>query len=216
MTRPGPPAHPPGRVPDGTRVVALTGNIAAGKSVVARRLAALGATIIDADVLAREAVAPGTPALAAIVARFGADMLAPDGTLDRARLRRHVFADPVARTALNAIVHPEVIRRRDAALAAARARGDRVVVFDIPLLFETGRDGEFQTVLLVDAPAAVRRDRLVRDRGLSPAEAEAMIAAQGPSGPKRARATLVFDNVGTVTDLEAAVDAAWPALRDGH
>jgi dephospho-CoA kinase len=203
-------------VPDGTRVVALTGNIAAGKSVVARRLAALGATIIDADVLAREAVAPGTPALAAIVARFGADMLAPDGTLDRARLRRHVFADPVARTALNAIVHPEVIRRRDAALAAARARGDRVVVCDIPLLFETGRDGEFETVLLVDAPAAVRRDRLVRDRGLSPAEAEAMIAAQGPSGPKRARATLVFDNVGTVTDLEAAVDAAWPALRDGH
>lgn len=199
-----------------TRVIALTGNIAAGKSAVARRLAALGATIIDADVLAREAVAPGTPALAAIVARFGPTMLTPDGALDRARLRRHVFADPAARTALNAIVHPDVIRRRDAALAAARARGDAVVVCDIPLLFETGRDGEYETILLVDAPPAVRRERLVRDRGLSPAEADAMIAAQAPSGPKRAKATIVFDNAGSIADLDAAVDAAWPRLRDGH
>jgi len=199
-----------------TRVIALTGNIAAGKSLVARRLAALGATIIDADVLAREAVAPGTPALDAIVAHFGAGMLAPDGTLDRTRLRRCVFGDPAARTALNAIVHPEVIRRRDAALAAARARGDSLVVCDIPLLFETGREGEFATVVLVDAPEAVRRERLVRDRGLSPAEAEAMIAAQAPSGPKRAQATLVLDNAGTPAELEAQVDAAWPRLLAGH
>lgn len=199
-----------------TRVVALTGNIAAGKSLVARRLAALGATIIDADQHARDAVAPGTAALEAIVQRFGAEMLAPDGSLDRARLRRRVFGDEGARTALNAIVHPEVTRRRDAALAAAHARGDRLVVCDIPLLFETGRAGEFETVILVDAPADVRLTRLVRDRGLAPAEAQAMIDAQQPSAAKRPRATYVLDNVGTPAELEQAVDALWPRLLDGH
>lgn len=199
-----------------TRVVALTGNIASGKSTVARRLAALGATIIDADVLAREAVAPGTPALAAIVRAFGDEMLAPDGTLDRPRLRRRVFADAAARTALNAIVHPEVIRRRDAAMATAVARGDALVVCDIPLLFETGRDGEFETILLVEAPAEVRRDRLVRDRGLAPADADAMIAAQVPSAQVRDRATYVLDNTGTPEALLAAVDAVWARLIGGH
>lgn len=193
-------------------LVALTGNIASGKSEVAHQLSRLGATVIDADQLAREAVVPGTPALAAIVERWGPRMLRPDGTLDRAALRHIVFADDVEREALNGIVHPAVAQLRDRRVSEARARGDRVVVAAIPLLFETGIEGGFDKVILVDAPERVRLDRLVRLRGLDPDEARRMIAAQVPAADKRARADIVIDNDGTIEALRAAVERAWRDL----
>ncbi len=194
--------------------LALTGNIASGKSTVAALLAQHGATIIDADVLARESVAPGTPGHEAVVERFGPQVLATDGTLDRAALRQRVFNDPAARDALNAIVHPAVRRRRDDAVAAARARGDRIVISDIPLLFEVGLEHAFDGVILVDAPESVRRERIVHDRGLSAAEAQAMIAAQWPSDRKRAGATWIVDNDGPRDALALRVAAVWEAIRD--
>ncbi len=194
-------------------VVGLTGNIAAGKSAVAARLASHGVPIVDADRLAREAVAPGTPALARIVARWGPTILAGDGSLDRAALRRIVFADPAERRVLDAIVHPEVGRRRDAALDHLRAGGASLVVCDIPLLFEAGLEGTVDHIVLVDAPVAVRRERLMRDRGLSATEADAMIAAQMPSASKRARSHAILDNAGTRAELDAAVDRLHDVLR---
>lgn len=188
-------------------IVGLTGNIAAGKSMVAQRLAALGATVIDADHLAREAVRPGTRALRRIVDRWGVGVLMPDGTLDRAALRKIVFADDVERAALDAIVHPEVALLREEEVAAARARGDRLVVCDIPLLFEVGLEGAMDRVVLVDAPPEVRRERLMRDRGLSASAASAMMAAQMPSQRKRDRAHHLIDNDGTVEELDAKVRA---------
>jgi dephospho-CoA kinase len=193
-------------------LVGLTGNIASGKSTVARRLAERGATLVDADVLAREAVRPGTPGLDAIVARWGRTVLSPDGTLDRAALRARVFHDPFELEALNGIVHPAVGRLRDAELAAARARGDRVVVCDIPLLFERDLAGDFDLVVLVDAPRDVRLARLVDDRGLAEDEAAAMITAQMPAELKRARADVVLENTGTREALEARADALWDEL----
>jgi dephospho-CoA kinase len=189
------------------RIVGLAGNIAAGKSAVAARLAAHGVPVVDADRLAREAVAPGSPALAAIVARWGSSVRLPDGTLDRGALRRIVFADPTERRALDAIVHPEVARLRDAALAAHRAHGERLVVCDIPLLFEAGLEDTVDHIVLVDAPAVLRRERLLRDRGLAPEDADAMIAAQRPSAEKRGRSQDIIDNTGTRAELDAAVDA---------
>jgi dephospho-CoA kinase len=194
------------------RLIGLTGNIAAGKSAVAARLAALGAHLVDADVLAREAVAPGSPALAAIAARWGPEVLTSAGALDRAALRRIVFNDGAERAALDAIVHPEVARRRVTAVAAAEAAGAELVVCDIPLLFEAGLEDTVDAIVLVDAPTAVRRERLIRDRGLSPAEADAMIAAQMPSDLKRARADFIIENAGTREALATQVDALWQTL----
>lgn len=195
------------------RIVGLTGNIAAGKSAVAARLSALGAPVIDADLLAREAVEPGRPALAAIAARWGQAVLRPDGALDRAALRRLVFADPAERAALDAIVHPAVARLRHAAVETARRRGEPLVVCDIPLLFEAGLEDTVDTIVLVDAPVATRRARLIQDRGLSAAEADAMIAAQMPADLKRARAQHLIENDGTREELEDKVDALWETLR---
>lgn len=193
--------------------IGLTGNIASGKSTVAALLVAHGATLIDADQLAREAVAPGTPGFAAVVDAFGSAIVAPDGTLDRERLRQRVFHDPLARSTLNGIVHPEVARLRDARFAEAVARGDTIVVSDIPLLFEVGLEHAVDAVLLVDAPEATRRARLIGDRGLPPADADAMIAAQWPSARKRAGATWVIDNDGSRVHLEERVTAVWHAIR---
>jgi dephospho-CoA kinase len=194
-------------------LVGLTGNIASGKSTVSRRLVAHGATLVDADLLAREAVRPGTEGLRDIVARWGDAVLAPDGVLDRAALRARVFDDPRELEALNAIVHPAVGRLRDAALREAAARGERLVVCDVPLLFERDMVGEFDVVVLVDAPRALRLARLRRDRGLAESEAAAMIGAQMPAELKRARADYVIDNDGTRDVLEARVDALWAALQ---
>jgi dephospho-CoA kinase len=197
-------------------VVGLTGNIGSGKSTVSRLLGVRGVPVIDADVLAREAVAPRTPALAAIVARWGEAMLAADGTLDRAALRRIVFASAGERAALDAIVHPAVKARRDSLLAEARARGDRAVVCDIPLLFEAGLTGDVDLILLVDAPRDVRLERLIRDRGLSRSDALAMIDAQQPAEGKRERSQYVIDNDGTLETLRVRVDETWRAIERDH
>jgi dephospho-CoA kinase len=193
-------------------VIGLTGNIAAGKSTVARLFADWGATVVDADVLAREAVAPGTPALRAIAERWGPGVLAPDGSLSRPALRRLVFGDAAARATLDALVHPEVARRRAAAVEAARARGDRLVVCDIPLLFEAGLTGTVDAIVLVDAPVEERRRRLVRDRGLTGAEADAMIGAQWPADRKRGAADWIIDNDGALESLTTRARAVFDAL----
>jgi len=194
-------------------LVGLTGNIASGKSTVATLFAARGATVIDADELARRAVEPGSPALAAIVERWGVGLLLPNGALDRAALRAIVFNEPEQLEALNGIVHPEVERLRTLALDEARERGDRIVVCDIPLLFEKKMVDDFDTVVLVDAPRPLRLERVVGERGLSATEAMAMIAAQMPAELKRARADLVIHNAGTRDDLLEQVNAVWTSLQ---
>jgi len=193
-------------------MIGLTGNIASGKSTVAHLFAARGATIIDADALSRRAVEPGTPALRSIVARWGTGVLSPDGSLDRAALRHVVFDRPDELEALNAIVHPEVGRLRDEEIAEASARGDRVVVCDIPLLFERRLADSFTRIVLVDAPRPIRLERLMRDRGLSQEEAVQMIAAQMPAELKRARADFVIENAGTREQLADRVREVWDAI----
>jgi len=193
-------------------MIGLTGNIASGKSTVAHLFAARGATIIDADALSRRAVEPGTPALRSIVARWGTGVLSPDGSLDRAALRHVVFDRPDELEALNAIVHPEVGRLRDEEIADASARGDRVVVCDIPLLFERRLADSFTRIVLVDAPRPIRLERLMRDRGLSQEEAVQMIAAQMPAELKRARADFVIENAGTREQLADRVREVWDAI----
>jgi dephospho-CoA kinase len=196
-------------------LVGLTGNIASGKTTVAQLLSERGATIIDADVLARRAVERGTKAFDAIVRRWGTSVLAPDGHLDRAALRRAVFGNSRELEALNDIVHPEVERLRNQRIEEARARGDRIVVCDIPLLFEKKMVDRFDRLLLVDAPRPLRLERLVSDRGLRETEAMDMIAAQMPADLKRARADFVIDNGGTLTELESRVAEIWASLVQG-
>jgi len=194
-------------------VIGLTGNIAAGKSTVAAGLTAAGLPVIDGDTLAREVVAPGTPALAAIVARWGPTILAADGTLDRAALRRRILADPADRTALEAITHPAIAARRAARTAELAATGAPVIICDIPLLFEAQLEDTVDEIVLVDAPVAVRRARLIRDRGIAPSEADALIAAQMPAERKRAYADVVIENAGSRADLEAAIAMLVTRLR---
>jgi dephospho-CoA kinase len=194
--------------------VALTGNVGAGKTTVAELFKKWGATIIDADQLVREIQSPGQPALVQVAQRFGAGVIRTDGTLDRAALRARVLADPTALADLNRIVHPEVRRRRLTLLEEARARGDRIVVSDIPLLFEADDPASFDAVVLVDAPEMVRRDRLVNLRGLSTVEAERMMQAQQPSAAKRARSDYVIQNDGDVPALERAAAVVWQSLLD--
>jgi len=192
--------------------IGLTGNIASGKSEVAQMLESYGATIIDADVLARDAVAPGSPALKAIVTRWGRGVLARDGTLDRAALRQIVFANQMDLDALNLIVHPAVSALRDERLARLRALGVPVVVYDVPLLFEANLADEFDKIVLVDAPERIRLDRLVRTRGLDPSDAERMIASQMPATVKRARADFILENGGTLEELQQQVHELWEQL----
>jgi dephospho-CoA kinase len=197
-------------------VVGLTGNIGSGKSTVARALEAQGVPLIDADLLAREAVAAGSPALEAIAATFGPSVIGAGGALDRAALRKIVFTNATERAALDAIVHPAVKARRDVLLAEHRKRGSRVVVCDIPLLFETKLDREVDVILLVDAPRDLRLERIERDRGLTRAEALAMIGAQQPAEGKRSRSDYVIDNDGTLESLRTRVDETWQRLLREH
>jgi dephospho-CoA kinase len=194
--------------------VGLTGNVASGKSTVAQLFERWGATLIDADRLVREAQAPGSWILRAIVERFGEHMLRRDGTLNRAALRGVVMEDVEARADLNRIMHPEVNRRRAELFAEAKARGDRIVVSDIPLLFEATNPAEFDVVVLVDAPEDLRLARLESERGLTPVEAERMIRAQLPSSEKRGRSDFVIDNVGDRASLERSAAEVWKALLD--
>ena len=190
--------------------VALTGNAAAGKSAVADLLRDWGATVIDADAIVRVLQQPGTAVFDAIVARFGPAIVAADGTLDRAALRARVLADPAQRRSLEAIVHPAVEAERQRLLVEAGGGADAIVVSDIPLLFEVMDPSGFDAVVLVDAPEALRRERLVRLRGLPDPEAAALLAAQQPAEAKRARAGFVIDNDGT---REALRDRAWLVWR---
>lgn len=194
-------------------LIGLTGNVASGKSEVARMLARRGAKLIDADLLAREAVKPGTHALGEIRKEWGSDVISDDGSLDRPALRRIVFADQGELDVLNSIVHPEVTRLRDREIEAAKARGDEIVVCVIPLLFERNLVDDFDCVVLVDAPRPVRLERMVTTRGMEETEAMNIIAAQMPAELKRARADFVIENTGTMAELQRDVDALWTSLK---
>jgi dephospho-CoA kinase len=188
-------------------MVGLTGGIGAGKSAVAERLAAHGAVVIDSDRLAREAVAPGTDGLADVVAEFGPEVLAGDGSLDRARLASVVFGDDAARRRLEGIIHPRV-RERTAELIAA-APPDSVVVNDVPLLVEAGLAEAYEVVIVVLADEEARVERLVHDRGMTRDEATARIRAQATDEQRRAVADVVIVNDGTIEDLHKKVDEVW-------
>jgi len=190
--------------------VGLTGGIGSGKSEVSRRLAALGAVVVDADLLAREVVAAGTDGFDEVVAAFGAELVGADGELDRPWLARRVFGDDDARRRLEAVIHPRVRgRAREIELQAA---DDAVVVHDIPLLVETGQQGDFDLVVVVEAPDDVRLDRLVRTRGMDRVEARARIDAQAPPETRLEAADEVVDNAGELADLDVRVDALWRRL----
>ena len=190
--------------------VGLTGGVASGKSTVSAILAELGAVVIDADALAREVVARGTPGLDAVVAEFGPGALTADGDLDRPAMGRLVFADEGARRRLEAIVHPLVLERIVALEEAAS--GADLVVHDIPLLAESGRAATFDAVIVVDAPRDVQVERMVRDRGWSEDEAVARIEAQASREERLAVATHVIDNTGTLAELRDRVTAVHDAL----
>lgn len=191
--------------------VGLTGGIGAGKSEALRLLAERGATVIDADRIAREVVEPGTPGLDAVVAEFGTEILTPEGTLDRPRLGRIVFTAPERRRALNAIVHP-LVRARAAELRAA-AGPEAIVVEDVPLLAENQLQDDYDAVIVVDASEATRLDRLVRLRGMTEEDARARMAAQASREERLKIADFVLDNDGSLVDLARQVDALWERLR---
>jgi dephospho-CoA kinase len=190
--------------------VGLTGGVASGKSTVSAILAELGAVVIDADLIAREVVARGTPGLDAVVAEFGPGLLTADGDLDRPAMGALVFGDPDARRRLEAIIHP-LVHRRSAELEEEAGDG-AVVVHDIPLLAEVGRAGSFDAVVVVDAPAELQVSRMVDDRGWTRADAESRIAAQATRDDRLAIATYVVDNTGTRDALRAQVEQIYAAL----
>jgi dephospho-CoA kinase len=207
--------------------VGLTGGIGAGKSEVSRLLDEYGAVIVDADKIAREVVEPGTPGLAAVVAEFGEEILAPDGALDRPKLGSLVFADTERLAALNAIVHPLVgersaelerqaqqAERAAAAESAQRQDGGAVIVHDVPLLAENGLAPLYDLVLVVDASPETQMDRLVRLRGMTAGEAAARMAAQATRRERLAVADIVIENNGPLEELQARVREVWDALRE--
>jgi dephospho-CoA kinase len=192
-------------------LVGLTGGIGSGKSTVARMLEERGAVVFDADLLAREAVEPGTPGHTAVIERFGADVLAPGGELDREALASIVFADPSARRDLEQIVHPEV-RRLFAEGSEAYHDTDRIVVFSAPLLVESGMHTAFEILVVVSATVATQIERLMRQRGMSEAAIRARIEAQAPLEDKAAVADFLVDNGGTLAELESQVERLWHDL----
>ena len=185
---------------------ALTGGIATGKSYVRSRLASHGIPTLDSDVLAREAVAPGTSGLAALTARFGSDVLQPDGSLDRRALGVVVFGDTQARLDLEAIIHPRVREATTTWLDRLAAAGESLAIVDIPLLYETGRDRDFDRVIVTSCPRAQQVARVVERDGLTAAQAEARIDAQLPTDEKVRRADFVVDTGGTFGDTNRQVD----------
>jgi len=201
--------------------VGLTGGIGSGKSEVARRLAAYGAVLIDADVAAREVVVPGSRGLSQIVAAFGDDVLSPDGSLDRARLGEIVFGDPGLRARLNAIVHPLVREWMGAAertavqaagRSAAKTRGP-IVVHDVPLLAESRGKGGFDLVIVVDVPSDLQVERLVSQRGMDRGQARARMEAQASREQRLEVAEIVIDNSGSLDDLDHRVAEVWADLE---
>ena len=197
-------------------LIGLTGGIASGKSAVAQRLAEHGAVVVDADVLAREVVEPGTPALAAIADRFGSDVILPDGGLNRPALGAIVFTDPEARLALNGITHPAVWKRaRELFAEANSADPQAIVVYDVPLLAEAAADRPitFDLVVVVNASAETRLNRLVELRGLSPDEARHRIASQASDAERLAIADVVIESDGTLEETYAQADALYARVR---
>lgn len=190
--------------------VGLTGGIGSGKSEVARLLAAHGAVVVDADALAREALAPGSDGLAQVVELFGTDVLAADGSLDRPRLGRIVFANPEQLARLNAIVHPYVGRRSQELMAAAP--DDAIVVYDVPLLVENELQAHYDVVVVVDAPDKARLRRLTMVRGMTETDARARMASQAPRAARLAAADEVVVNEGSLDDLADAVTGLWKRL----
>lgn len=191
--------------------VGLTGGVASGKSTVSRMLAELGAVVIDADLLAREVVGRGTDGLEEVVAAFGSQVLTPAGDLDRPALGARVFADETRRRDLEAIIHPRV-RARAAEIEASAPEGS-LIVHDIPLLAETGQGAAFDAVVVVDVPSELQVERMVRDRGWTPEEANSRIAAQASREERRAVATYVIENTGTIEDLRRRVAEVFARLR---
>ncbi len=190
--------------------VGLTGGVASGKSTVAAELDALGATVIDADQLAKEVVARGTPGLEAVVEAFGSEILTPEGDLDRPAMGRVVFGDEEQRRRLEGIVHPLVFERY-AELEEAARPGD-VVVHDIPLLVESGRAAEFDAVLVVEVPEHVQVERMTDERGWTEDDARSRIAAQATREQRRAVATYLIENTGTPEDLRRRVREVYAEL----
>ena len=191
--------------------VGLTGGIGSGKSEVSRRLASYGAVVIDADAVAREVVAPGTPGLTEVVQEFGPDVLRGDGSLDRDRLGELVFADESLRLKLNAIIHPRVGERM--AELERQADGAPVIVHDVPLLAENHLAGSFDEVVVVDVSPRIQLDRLARERGMPRAQAEARMGAQASREERLAIATIVVDNSGSLAELDREVGDLWAELR---
>jgi dephospho-CoA kinase len=197
-------------------LIGLTGGIASGKSAVAKRFARLGAVVVDADVLAREVVEPGTPGLAEIRQRFGSSVISPDGTLDRARLGAIVFADPTQLDRLNEITHPAIWSRAKQLFdEAAAANPDAVVVYDVPLLAEASekRPMKFDLIVVVQADAGIRVERMVQLRGMDRAEAERRIGAQATDEERLGFADVVIDSNGSLDATLAQVDSLWIKLR---
>ena len=191
--------------------VGLTGGIGAGKSEVSRRLAAQGAILIDADLIAREVVAPGTSGLAEITAAFGPGVLGPDGALDRPALGEIVFADPEKLARLNAIVHPRVgARMRELEDSAGPAS---IVVHDVPLIAENNLADTYDLVIVVDVPPRIQLDRLVRLRGMTREQAQSRMAAQAARDQRLAVADIVVDNSGSLAELDRQVGDLWAELR---
>ncbi len=193
------------------KVVGLTGGIGAGKSTVAKLLAARGAVIVDSDALAREVVAPGTEGLAEIVDAFGPGVLQQDGSLDRPGLGRIVFSDPAALRRLEQITHPRIQAESARLIADAEAAGAPVLVHDIPLMVESGAQDTFETVIVVEAPDELRLSRL-EQRGLPPEQAVERMKAQATNEERRKAATYLIINDGTEEELKARVDEVWSAL----
>lgn len=194
-------------------VIAVTGGIGAGKSTVCRRLGQLGAQVIDADQLARDVVAPGTPGLAEVVRAFGPDVLNADGSLNRPALAAVVFSDPDRRAVLNGIIHPRVQAESERLVAAAGPGA--TVVYDIPLLVETGGRSRFDIVVVVTAPREMRIARLVSERGMTRAEAERRIDAQATDAERAAVADVLIDSSGSIVDTWIEVDALWRRIQEG-
>lgn len=193
--------------------IALTGGIASGKTTISNRLRQLGAVIIDADEIAREVVAPGSPALTEIARRFGEEVLTPAGTLDRAALASIVFQDSEALEALNDITHPAIRQvSRDRIRQAREDDGDSIIVHDIPLLAENRSNFDYDEIWVADAPASVRLERLLADRLLDRAEAQARIDAQVSDEQRRLIADVVIDTTAPIEETRAEVDALFARL----
>lgn len=193
--------------------IGLTGNVASGKSSVAHLWAQAGVPVVDADSLARVAVAPGTPGLASVLGEFGAGMLGADGELDRTKMRALVFRDPGARHKLESLLHPRIAQLRGEWIEDRRLEGAPLVVSEVPLLFEAGMAGEFDRIVFVDAPEDERLRRLVEDRGIAPDEAHRMIGAQEGPEKKRIQADHVIQNDGSREELEKAAHALLADFR---